>query len=879
MNSFWRIGVSLLFDGNGRMELGKIAEESVKVGLAMKALQATSKETGLVFGKVFGKALASFQMGMVGKDLSSFFFNAAKAAGVYQEQMTKIQISTGGTAEEMIRLGDVITDLTAGKNRTIFDAKQIGGIQQSLAQFGFTPPQNESLTRTVTYGAEIASIYNHESPEHYAANMGKYLHAWNLNQPGKEKEANSAVDTYSRIQRITGLSSNDLSVVDSYASKAAQSLGMGPNDLMQLMGVLRRDSLQPQQIGTTLRSLLTRLQPLTSVHAHGSQAQVQGLIGLGLVKPPDKGDYRFAYQAYKAEQAKMGMPVNEAGMTKKQQDSFGLKFYMAHLQTKFSNKLTAEELVTKLQMSAKYELTKHLDTPQGRQNAYAALKADLQSVFKTTAFQGALALATSGTPALKELEAQERKQKSAESAAYTLRYLLPNMLSSAPASMNTMLRLAGGSDGGSGVIPGGPLDLLTKFMHSLTDGLSNIIKFEVEHKKMMAMIGTMAGVTGLGLLAITLLAAVRAVRAVMSAFRELSFVMSQTAANMRREAAETKLINGGGVVPSFHGPINESPGFHGPRNLPAIAAANAKAEAAAAEKVAASAASSAAAKAASRGVAGSVGAVFASQAAILGISKLGAKLAPLGAMFARLGGGMGGAALSLGRLILGFIGIPGLIIAIIAGFVLFWQQPKLVGRAFGMIIVAFRTGLKFIIDAVVFVFTGIGHWIGMKVMQIMQLYKDFGTGNFGALKGDMENIYGGGGKDGFFGHIFGELGVKFKQAGVGADEYMNRSGHSARGAETRAQHAWDKKQHHALTPMLTLGLNKPNPTIPMSVAIKHDVVVKQDIKVTVNQPGDHKKITKELAKTFRDGMMPAGGGAFGTSNSNTSFWNPSNWGH
>lgn len=875
MNSFWRIGVSLLFDGNGRMELGKIAEESVKVGLAMKALQATSKETGLVFGKVFGKALASFQMGMVGKDLSSFFFNAAKAAGVYQEQMTKIQISTGGTAEEMMRLGDVITDLTAGKNRTIFDAKQIGGVQQSLAQFGFTPPQIESLTRTVTYGAEIASIYNHESPEHYAANMGKYLHAWNLNQPGKEKEANSAVDTYSRIQRITGLSSNDLSVVDSYASKAAQSLGMGPNDLMQLMGVLRRDSLQPQQIGTTLRSLLTRLQPLTSVHAHGSQAQVQGLIGLGLVKPPDKGDYRFTYQAYKAEQAKMGMPVNEAGMTKKQQDSFGLKFYMAHLQTKFSTKLTAEELVAKLQGAAKYELSKHQDTVQGRQNAYASLKADLQSVFKTTAFQGALALATSGTPALKELEAQERKQKSAEDAARTLRYILPNMLSAAPAQMNTMLRLAGGSDGGSGVIPGGPLDLLTKFMHSLTDGLSNIIKFEVEHKKMMAMIGTMAGVTGLGLLAISLLAAVRAVRAVMSAFKELNFVMSQTAANMRREAVETKLINGGGVVPSFHGPINESPGFHGPRNLPLIAAENAKAEAAAAEKVAASAA----AKAASRGVAGSVGAVFASQAAILGISKLGAKLAPLGAMFARLGGGMGGAALSLGRLILGFIGIPGLIIAIIAGFVLFWQQPKLVGRAFGLIIVAFRTGLKFIVDAVVLVFTGIAQWIGMKVMQIMQLYKDFGTGNFGALKGDMEKIYGGGGKDGFFGHIFDELGVKFKQFAVGADEVMRKSGHNARGAETKAQHAWDKKQHHALTPMLSLGLNKPNPSIPMTFAVKQDTKVSQQINVVINQPGDHKKLTKELAKTLRDGMMPAGGGISGSSNASSNWFSPSNWGH
>ena len=121
------------------------------------------------------------------------------------------------------------------------------------------------------------------------------------------------------------------------------------------------------------------------------------------------------------------MAVNEAGMTKKQQDSFGLKFYMAHLQTKFSNKLTAEELVAKLQGAAKYELTKHLNTTEGRQNAYAALKADLQSVFKTTAFQGALALATSGTPALKELEAQERKQKSAEDAARKLRYILPNM--------------------------------------------------------------------------------------------------------------------------------------------------------------------------------------------------------------------------------------------------------------------------------------------------------------------------------------------------------------------------------------------------------------------------------------------------------------------
>jgi len=646
---------------------------------------------------------------------------------------------------------------------------------------------------------------------------------------------------------------------------------------MQLMGVLRRDSLQPQQIGTTLRSLLTRLQPLTSVHAHGSQAQVQGLIGLGLVKPPDKGDYRFTYQAYKAEQAKMGMPVNEAGMTKKQQDSFGLKFYMAHLQTKFSNKLTAEELVAKLQMSAKYELTKHLDTPQGRQNAYAALKADLQSVFKTTAFQGALALATSGTPALRELEEQEKKQKSAEASAYTLRYLLPNMLSSAPATMGTMLRLAGGSDGGSGVIPGGPLDLLTKFMHSLTDGLSNIIKFEVEHKKMMAMIGTMAGVTGLGLLAISLLAAVRAVRAVMIAFKELSFVMSQTAAKMRREAAETALINGGGVVPSFHGPINESPGFHGPRNLPVIAAENAKAEAAAAEKVAASAASAAAAKAASRGVAGSVGAVFASQAAILGISKLGAKLAPLGAMFARLGGGMGGAALGLGRLILGFIGIPGLIIGIIAAFVLFWQQPKLVGRAFGLIIVAFRTGLKFIIDAVVIVFSGIGKWIGMKVMQIAQLYKDFGTGKFGALKGDMEKIYGGGGKDGFFGHIFDELGVKFKQFAVGADEVMRKSGHNARGAETRAQHAWDKKQHHAFMPGSSLHGTAANPSIPMSVAIKHDTKVAQTIHVTITQPGDHKTLTKQIAKTFHDAMNTAGGGTSGTSNTNMSPFNP-NWG-
>ena len=865
MNSFWRIGVSLLFDGNGRMELGKIAEKSVEVGLAMKALQATSKETGLVFGKVFGKALASFQMGMVGKDLSSFFFNAAKAAGVYQEQMTKIQISTGGTAEEMMRLGDVITDLTAGKNRTIFDAKQIGGVQQSLAQFGFTPPQIESLTRTVTYGAEIASIYNHESPEQYAANMGKYLHAWNLNQPGKEKEANSAVDTYSRIQRVTGLTSNDLSVVDSYASKAAQSLGMGPNDLLQLMGVLRRDSLQPQQIGTTLRSLLTRLQPLTSVHAHGSQAQVQGLIGLGLVKPPDKADYLFAYQAYKAEQAKMGMPVNEAGMTKKQQDSLGLKFYMAHLQTKFSNKLTAEELVAKLQMSAKYELTKHLDTPQGRQNAYAALKADLQSVFKTTAFQGALALATSGTPALKELEAQERKQQSAEDAAFKLRYILPNMLSSAPAQINTMLRLAGGSDGGSGVIPGGPLDLLTKFMHSLTDGLTNIIKFEVAHKKMMAMIGTMAGVTGLGLLAISLLAAVRAVRAVMIAFKELSFVMSQTATKMRKQAAEAALESG---IPLVNG-----------YGIPSSAAPAVAAEAQAAEKAAEKAALKAAAQAtASRTVAGSVGAVFASQGVILGIEKLGPKLLTVGTMFTRLGGGLGKVLLFFPRLILGFLGIPGVIIAVIAAFVLFWQQPKLVGRAFGLIIVAFRTGLKFILDAVVGVMNAIGIWLGQKANQIGKLFADLGRGDFGAVRKDymeLNEI----GKDGIFTKLFNDLAKKFHQTAVGADEVIKHSGYNARGAETRAQHAWDKKQRYALPPILTLGLNKPNPTIPMSVAIKHDVVVKQDIKVTVNQPGDHKKITKELAKTFRDGMMPAGGGAFGTSNSNTSFWNPSNWGH
>lgn len=814
--SFWRLGVEIVLNATGLDSMTGIIRKSGEVELAFASLRKSATSTGEIFGKVFGRAMLDFNIAEAGKDLTGFFYKAGVAAGNYQDRMVKIQMATGGSAAQMDALGANITDLTAGANRTLFNSTQIGDLALSLSQSRLTLDQINRVMPTIAKGADSAFLYKHEDPAMYGKNIGKMVNAFGLADGKHDRELVGAIEEFAKIQRITGMSSSEVVTAEGLGGITFRERGGHFKDFMEFLAMARGAGLSASTAGTSIRAFATRSIPLASITAHGAQAQLEALIDLGFVKKYNIKDARFALQHYKDDRDAVGLPVDFAKMSRGGQEKFARKFLGSQLQSTFSEHLTMPEILAKLQIAHAKSMAAH---PGNAKMGESSFLAALTSMAKITAAPLLLYLAKDGAANYKVLVAQIDAQKSLKEMIQRQRELLPQQLMQAPKSLQSLMAMFGGVSRGGEALNYGPLQILTKIMHELNGALSALVIWGDRNRKLMGMLATFAGSAGIVLALTGIFRLVTAVRAfgatamgvattVGVAIAEMraaqglaplaglpvagaAATVAKTAATVGAETAATtaaavaaaKLVEGG--KNTFHPSVaaaivNDQ--AKAVREREAIANL-AKADAVRAAQVAAAKNAAGSSGARILGAAGG-GARIGVLAEGFGLNKIMAGLIGIVPLMLRFGGGLFAVAKFLPMLIFRFLGWPGIILGIIQALMMFWQSPKLMGHIVGSILKVIIDGGTNIVKGFMWIMGGIwGALMGL-LDRVMQVYRDIGKGNFGAVLGDIKKIYMPDGAANGLGNLFDELKKKMHEFGTGVDEAngharaMPRSGHN-----------------------------------------------------------------------------------------------------
>jgi len=431
------------------------------------------------------------------------FFQAADAAGKYQLQMRLVQQQLQASNPMMEKLGGTITQLSTGTTRTIFSRTELAGMARELQQSGLSAGQINRILPQIAYGAEIEKMRGGSSPELFAKYMGATIKGYGLAEPGREREFSKFIDTYTRVASITHLNASGLRALEARVGATARLSGVTAQDFLTGSGWLTQRGINPNEVGTIWRNVLTNVIPHSTTSGHMASSQYQSLMMLGLLKAPDPTMAKRYIGEYMVKQHSLGFTMlDPAKMSAKKQEDYAASVMMAVTGSKaLTGNLT--DMFTRL-----HESFLHFRQLFGVRNAQGQITDDRQAkliyeqairqAFNLRGMQGALLMAFEGPQSYNLFKAQAAHQAPLEERARQLRYTEATMKEMLPKQVSTLVQMLGGVSGGGMTVSGGPLDIMTHALWFLTDFMAKLSQFGGMHPKIMAQLGTLIGVAGIG---------------------------------------------------------------------------------------------------------------------------------------------------------------------------------------------------------------------------------------------------------------------------------------------------------------------------------------------------------------------------------------------
>lgn len=234
-----------------------VAKEQTAV-FRIEALDGASKVLKKVDASLsrMGKATADVGKSMtlgITAPLAAFGVNAIRVGAEFEQSMNMVQAATGASAEEMGKLNDLAKKLGAA---TTFSAGQASEAMLALSKAGFGPAEiqagalAETMKLAATEGMDLA-----ESAEIIAQQMGAFGLA--------------ASDTARISDALAGASTASTASVQGLAQGLAQvgtianAAGLSIEETAGALALMADKGIQGSDAGTSLKTLLARLQPTT----------------------------------------------------------------------------------------------------------------------------------------------------------------------------------------------------------------------------------------------------------------------------------------------------------------------------------------------------------------------------------------------------------------------------------------------------------------------------------------------------------------------------------------------------------------------------------------------------------------------------------------
>lgn len=170
----------------------------------------------------------------------------------FDDTITKAGAKAGATAEELQKMRSVAGKLGAEFPISATEAAQA---MDNLAASGYDANQIMSMlpsviTSSVASGEDLAST---------SAVVSSALNTWNLQTGDIEKNTTRVADVIQQANNMSALGLQDFGLAMQYAGAPAAALKINIEDLSAAMAIMRNKGIAASSIGTSLRSLFSRL--------------------------------------------------------------------------------------------------------------------------------------------------------------------------------------------------------------------------------------------------------------------------------------------------------------------------------------------------------------------------------------------------------------------------------------------------------------------------------------------------------------------------------------------------------------------------------------------------------------------------------------------
>lgn len=179
--------------------------------------------------------------GLIGRTFVGFDATVTKAgakAGATAEQLEQMRVTAGKLGAEFPISATEAAQAMDGLAAAGYDANQIMAMLPSVIQSSVASGEDLAMTSEVVSSA---------------------LNTWNLQTGDVEKNTLRVADVIQQANNMSALSLQDFGLAMQYAGAPAAALGIQIEDLSAAMAIMRNKGLAASNIGTSLRSMFSRL--------------------------------------------------------------------------------------------------------------------------------------------------------------------------------------------------------------------------------------------------------------------------------------------------------------------------------------------------------------------------------------------------------------------------------------------------------------------------------------------------------------------------------------------------------------------------------------------------------------------------------------------
>lgn len=295
-----------LSDSHGKLARSA-GQSSTQVDSVNKRLSKMSSSAGDSISKI-GKTAAAFSalgVAAAGVVAGGLAFGGFKRAMDYEAQLSSIQALTGASAEEMKLMNALALEMGAKTKYSALQAAQ--GIEE-LLKAGLSPA-------TVKAGGLEAALNLATAGGLDLAEAAEIM-STSLNAFSKDGlKASQAADYLAGTANASATDVHDLKYSLSAVGAVAAGVGLSLKDTTSALGVLANKALKGSDAGTSLKTMLMRLQP-------SSKEQIEMFKKLGIVTK-DGGNKFFTAKGKIQSFEKIAGVLHEAlkGMTDMQRSA------------------------------------------------------------------------------------------------------------------------------------------------------------------------------------------------------------------------------------------------------------------------------------------------------------------------------------------------------------------------------------------------------------------------------------------------------------------------------------------------------------------------------------------------------------------------------